>query len=225
MNYKQNPIRIAIADDHEIFRNGFKLLLENQPEMHLIGDVENGIELLKLCKTEFLDIVFVDIQMPKMNGIEFCKQLRLSKLKTKIIALSMFNDDDLIVAMLGAGACGYLLKNTNRYELLKAAVAVHEGRSYYCNSIEKKLTNLISNNRYHPHRKSSVINLSEREIEVLILICKQLSNKEIAIKLRISIRTVETYRERLNNKTYAKNSAGLVVYAVKNRLYDPHEFE
>jgi two-component system response regulator NreC len=225
MNYLQNPIRIAIADDHEIFRNGFKLLLKDQPEMQLLGDAENGIELLKLCKTEFLDIVFVDIQMPKMNGIEFCKQLRLSKLKTKIIALSMFNDDDLIVSMLGAGASGYLLKNTNRQELLRAAVAVHEGGSYYCNSIEKKLTYLISNNRYHPHRKNSAIDLTEREIEVLILICKQFSNKEIANKLRIGIRTVESYREILNNKTYAKNSAGLVVYAVKNRLYDPHEFE
>lgn len=223
MNYQKNPIKIAIADNHEIFRNGLKILLQNQPEILFIGDVENGIMLLNICETQFPDIVFVDITMPKMNGIEFCVQLKKLKLKTKVIALSLFNEEHLIIEMLSAGADGYLLKETNGIELLKAAIAVYEGKNYYCISTEKKLDKLIATNRYHPYRKNKLIHLSEREVEVLKLICQTFTNKEIANKLGISIRTVEGYREILNNKTEAKNAAGLVVYAIKNGIYNPNE--
>ncbi len=218
-------IKIVLADDHEIFRSGFKSMLENIPDLIWSGDAEDGIELLKLCETVKPDIAFVDIKMPRMNGIEFCVELKKRSLKTKVITLSMFNEDYLIIEMLAAGATGYLLKNTNESEILKAAIAVYEGRNYYCNNTEQKLTQLIANNQYHPHKKKKKIHLSEREVEVLKLICDQFSNKEIAIKLHISIRTVETYREILGNKTSSKNLAGLVIYAVKNGLYNPHQFE
>src|SRR6187455_2078520 len=115
------PIRIAIADDHEIFRNGFKLLLKNQNELELAGEAENGKELLEVIDSHQVDIAIIDIQMPVMDGIETCKIITRKHPTCKVIALSMFNDDNLIVDMLEAGAKGYLLKNTNKNELLLAA--------------------------------------------------------------------------------------------------------
>ncbi len=225
MKYTQNPIRIAIADDHAIFRNGFKLMVENQSELCWLGDVENGIELLTLCEAKIPDIVFVDIKMPKMDGIEFCYALKKTNLTTRIIALSMFNEDYLIRDILTAGASGYLLKNTSKQEVLKAIITVYKGRNYYCSSAEQKLIQLLSNNQFNPNIKIKSVHLSERELTVLLLICNQLNTKAIAAKLEISTRTVETYRDILITKTNSKNIVGLVIYAIKNGIYNPHQFE
>lgn len=216
MNSNHLPIRIVIADDHLIFREGFKLLLNNQPELELVGEADNGKSLLALIETTSPDIAFVDIKMPEMDGIEACKKIKANGITTKVIALSMFNDDYLIVEMLEAGALGYLLKNTDRHEILAAAKAVNMGDNFYCTSTSNKLVKLIATNRYHPHKPAKQLKLSIRETEVLTMLCNQLTNKEIAEKLNISSRTVETYRLSLLEKTNSKNAIGLVVYAIRN---------
>ncbi|MEI6265296.1 MAG: response regulator transcription factor [Sphingobacteriia bacterium] len=219
MNANQFPIKIVIADDHLIFREGFKLLLNNQPELTLVGEADNGKSLLTLIEKTAPDIAFVDIKMPEMDGIETCKKIKANGTTTKVIALSMFNDDYLVVEMLEAGAYGYLLKNTDRHEILAAAKAVNMGDNYYCNSTSNKLAKLIAAKRYNPHKPSKQLKLSIRETEVLTMLCDQLTNKEIAEKLNISSRTVETYRLSLLEKTDSKNVIGLVVYAIRNGYY------
>lgn len=160
MNSNYFPIKIVIADDHLIFREGFKLLLNNQPELELVGEADNGQSLLELIETTSPDIAFVDIKMPEMDGIEACKQIKANGITTKVIALSMFNDDYLIVEMLEAGALGYLLKNTDKQEVLAAAKAVNMGDNFYCASTSNKLAKLIAANRYQPHKPAKQLKLS-----------------------------------------------------------------
>jgi DNA-binding NarL/FixJ family response regulator len=215
------PVRIVIADDHQIFREGFKLLLKEQHELELVGEADNGQTLLKLVKEKAPDVAFVDIKMPLMDGVEACRAIKKDYPATKVIALSMFNDDYLILEMLEAGAWGYLLKNTNKEQVNYAAKAVYEGKSFYCSSTSVKLAKLIAAKRYHPYSRTKIIKLSGREIEVLQMICEQFINKEIADQLGISTRTVESYRETLLQKTDSKNAIGLVVYAIRNGIYKP----
>jgi len=218
MNYMYNPIRIVIADDHEIFRDGFKVLLKNQTELELVGEAENGKELLEVVDRELPDVVIVDIKMPIMDGVEACKQIKRKYPDMKIIALSMFNDDNLIVDMLEAGAKGYLLKNTNKPELLNAAKAVYEGSTYYCSATSDKLTKMIADSRFNPYKHKPVQKFTSRELDIIRLICEQNTNKEIAVKLRLSRRTVESHREKIQEKTNSRNTVGVVIYALKNKI-------
>ncbi len=214
-----SPIKIVIADDHEIFREGFKLLLKNQQEIELVGEAENGKELLEVAAKQQPDVLIIDIKMPVMDGIEACKSIKKKFPDMKVIALSMFNDDNLIVDMLEAGARGYLLKNTNKNELMQAAKAVYEGNTYYCSATSMKLAKLIAESKFNPNRNHPVKKFSIREMEVIKLICEQLTNKEIAKTLGLSIRTVESHREKIQEKTGAKNSIGVAIYAIKHNIY------
>jgi len=220
MNYGYTPIKIAIADDHAIFREGFKLLLKNQNELELVGEADDGRELLQIVDLHQPDVVIIDIKMPVMDGVETCKQLIKKYPDINVIALSMFNDDNLIIDMLEAGARGYLLKNTNRDELLLATKTVFEGNSYYCLATSAKLTKMIAESRYNPYRNQPAKKFTAREIDVIRLICEQQTNKEIAIKLGLSIRTVETHREKILEKTGAKNMIGVAVYAIKQGIFE-----
>lgn len=165
-------IKIAIADDHEIFREGFKLLLKNQQTLELVGEAENGRELLEVAGLQQPDIVITDIKMPVMDGIEACKNIKRKFPGMHVIALSMFNEDNLIVDMLEAGAKGYLLKNTNRNELMQAAKTVYEGSTYYCMATSNKLAKMIAESKFNPYRNQPVKRFTEREKEVIRLICE-----------------------------------------------------
>jgi len=215
-----SPIRIAIADDHEIFREGFKLLLKNQQELELVGEAENGKELLEVIARHQPDVVITDIKMPVMDGIEVCKSIKKKFPDMKVIALSMFNDDNLIVDMLEAGARGYLLKNTNKAELLQAVKAVYGGSTYYCMATSGKLAKMIAESKFNPYRNHPAQKFTNREIEVIKLICEQHTNKEIAKTLNLSIRTVESHREKIQEKADAKNSIGIAIYAIKHNLFE-----
>jgi DNA-binding NarL/FixJ family response regulator len=215
-------IKMVIADDHEIFRNGFKLLLKNQNIVELVGEAENGKQLIEVASKHRPDIIITDIKMPVMDGIEACKIIKHRNPSTGIIALSMFNDDDLIVDMLESGARGYLLKNTNKEELLQAVKSVYKGGTYYCNATSKKLTRLIDHSSYNPYRNKK-INLTTREKEIIVLICKQFCNKEIASALDLNIRTIESHREKIQEKIGSKNIAGIVLFAVKTKLFNLEE--
>jgi DNA-binding NarL/FixJ family response regulator len=212
------PIRVAIADDHEFFRDGFKGLFKKQQDLELVGEAGNGKELLELVTRLQTDVVITDIKMPEMDGIEVCKQIRKKFPRIKVIALSMFNDEDLIVDMLEAGATGYLLKNTNKNEVITATRAVYEGQTYYCNATSDQLAKMIADSKFNPYRNHPVPKFTARETEIINLICKQHSSKEIAGLLDLSIRTVESHRENIQEKTGAKNSIGIVIYAIKHHI-------
>lgn len=212
-------INIVIADDHSIFRDGFKVLLKEQEDVVLVGEAGDGRELMALVTKVQPDVVITDIKMPAMDGIQVCRHIKKEFPHIQVIALSMFNDDHLIVDMLEAGASGYLLKNTNKQELLQAVQAVYEGGNFYSSATSVKLTRLIGKSRFNPAKHRSAVKFTSRELEIIRLICDQYTTKEIASSLHLSIRTIESYRENLHQKTASRNSIGIVIYAIKQGLY------
>ena len=213
------PIRIVIADDHEIFRDGFKVMLRKQDEIEIVGEGENGRELLHLVEQHQPDVVITDIKMPLLDGVEARRHITRQWSHIGVIALSMFDEENLVVDMLEAGARGYLLKNTHKAEVLQAVKAVYKGETYYCNQTSNKLAQMIAKSQFNPYKNIKKPTFSEKEIEIIRLICQEMSNKEIASELGLSTRTIEGYREKILEKIDAKNIAGLVIYAIKNNLY------
>lgn len=213
-----HDIKIVMADDHEIFRDGFRLMLTKQPEIILLAEAENGRELVDITRQYQPDVVITDIKMPVMDGIEAARKITEEFPAIGIIGLSMFDEDDLIVDMLEAGAKGYLLKNAGKEQIKEAIKTVSEGDPYYCKTTSNKLTQMIAKSRFNPYKKAMKVEFSEREREIIALIAKEFSNKEIAEKLFLSIRTVEGHRLKILEKTGVKNTVGLVVYAIKNNL-------
>jgi DNA-binding NarL/FixJ family response regulator len=214
-----SPIKIVIADDHPIFRDGFKVLLREQTDIQLVGEANNGEELIHLVKKVHPDVVITDIKMPVMDGIDASKFLSKHIPDIKIIALSVFNDDYLVVDMLEAGAHGYLLKNTTKQELFEAIKTVASGDVYYCNDTSVKMARLIGLSKFNPYKNIKTPRFSNREMEIMRLICEQFSNKEIAENLHLSIRTIESYREQIFEKTSSRNMVGVAIYAIKHNIY------
>ncbi len=214
------PIQLVIADDHGIFREGFKLLLRDQQQIIITGEAGDGAALLEVVDRVQPDIVITDIKMPEMDGVQACKLIRDRHPFTKVIALSMFNDDHLIVDMLEAGASGYLLKNTNREELILACKSVYEGHNYYSEATSQKLARLVGNSHHIPSRGWPHPKFTRREKEVMKLIAEQLTNKEIADQLHLSVRTVESHRIKLQEKTGSRNGIGVIIYAIKHNLIE-----
>ncbi|HEX6332848.1 MAG TPA: response regulator transcription factor [Flavisolibacter sp.] len=214
-----SKIRVIIADDHEMLRKGFHVLLRKQTDIEIIGEAADGRELLQKVRELEPDVVITDIQMPVMDGIEATRQLVKEYPYIGVLALTMFNEDHLIVSMLEAGARGYLLKNTNQFELAEAIKAIHNGGTYFCMTTSEKLKQMISNSQYNPARHHSRPQFTEKEIQVMELICEEYQNKEIADKMHLSVRTVENYRERIFEKTGAKTIAGITIYAIKNGYF------
>lgn len=211
-------ISLVIADDHEIFRDGLALLLNKQENMTLVGQATNGRELVQLVAEKKPDMVLTDIKMPFLDGIAACRLMLQQDPNLKIIALSMFEEEDLIVEMLEAGAKGYLLKNADKREIQEAILTVSEGNIFYCKHTSTRLASLIVKSKFEPHKKRSAELFTEREREIIRLICRQHTAQEIGEQLFISKRTVEGYRTRILEKMDAKNTAGVVVFALKHNL-------
>lgn len=214
-----NLIKIIIADDHQMLRKGIEVLLLNQQGMQIVAQAENGADLVQKVVTHSPDVVITDIQMPVMNGIEATRQIMEMDPGIGVIGLSMFNEDHMIMEMMGAGARGYLLKNTNRDELVTAIHTVAGGGSYVCGITSGKLSRLIATSKEKAHRHQP--DFTEKEKEVIRLICHELSSKQIAATLGCATRTVESYRERIQEKIGARNMAGIVVFAIKHKIYEP----
>jgi DNA-binding NarL/FixJ family response regulator len=215
---KKNPIRIVLADDHEIFRDGFKVMLRKQDEVELVGEASNGEELLAQVEQLKPDVIVTDIQMPKMNGIEAAKKLTELYPYIGIIALSMFDEESHIVEMLEAGALGYLLKNAHKHEILDAIRTVNLNQTYYCSTTSGKLAKMIARSKFQPSMTKQP-EFNAKEIEIIRYICEERTNKEIADLLHLSVRTIEGYRDKIFEKVNAKNAAGVVVYAIRNNIY------
>lgn len=211
-------INIVMADDHEIFRDGFRLLFSRQTDIVLLAEAENGKELIELVRTHQPDIVITDIKMPILDGIETTKQIAAEFPGTGIIGLSMYDEDDLIVDMLEAGARGFLLKNAGKEQIKEAIKTVYEGDPYYCKTTSNRLTQMIAKSKFNPYKSNPAIEFTEREKEIIVLISKELSNKEIAETLFLSARTVEGHRQNIMDKMDVKNTVGLVIYAIKKGL-------
>lgn len=211
-------ISLVIADDHEIFRDGLALLINKQENMSLVGQASNGRELVQLVADKKPDIVLTDIKMPYLDGIAACRLLLQQDPGLKIIALSMFEEEDLIVEMLEAGAKGYLLKNADKKEIQEAILTVSEGNIFYCKHTSNRLASLIVKSKFDPQKKKSGDLFTERERQIIQLICLQHTAQEIGEQLFLSKRTVEGYRTRILEKMDVKNTAGVVVFALKHNL-------
>jgi two-component system, NarL family, response regulator NreC len=213
-----SSIRLVIADDHEIFRDGLALMLSKQQDIQLVGQAGNGRELASLVKELQPDVVMTDVKMPVMDGIEATRFLLTQNPDLNIIALSMFDEENLIVDMLEAGAKGYLLKNADKQEILDAIHSVYEGKPYYCHHTTSRLASMISKSKFNPYKRKDPLLFTDREKEIIRLICQQLTAQEIADKVFLSKRTVEGHRTRILEKMNVKNTAGVVIFALKHRL-------
>jgi len=214
-----SPIRVIVADDHEIFRDGFRALLKKQQDIELVAEAENGKELLELTQKFKPDVVITDIKMPKSDGIQATRILEEKYPHIGVIALSMFDEENLIVEMLEAGAKGYLLKNAAKDEIIEAIKTVFHNGTYYCHHTSSRLAQMIASSKFNPYRKSKTPNFNEKEIEIIQKICEGLSSRNIADTLHLSIRTIEGYREKIQEKMKVHNTAGIVVYAIKKGIY------
>lgn len=207
---------VILVDDHKLFREGLKLLLENLTYIKKVDEAGNGKEFLKLVEKYHPDIVFMDIEMPEMDGITATQQALKLFPDLNIIALSMYGDENYYSQMINAGAKGFILKNSGIQDVEAAIQTVISGNNYFSQEILNRLINGIGGKS----KTNQSNELSEREEEVLYHICKGLSNQEIANILYLSKRTVDKHRENILSKTNAKNTAGLVMFAVKNGIVE-----
>ena len=206
-----------IADDHRVFREGIVSILENTGEIRVIAQAQDGKEVMEKLRKARPELILMDISMGEAGGIETTRLVREQYPEIKVLVLSMHSESSYIVRMLEAGASGYLLKDAGSAELINAIKAVAEGHTYFSSQVSATLVDQLVKGKKPPERKAGVP-LTRREIEVLRLIAEEYSNPEIADKLFISIRTVDTHRRNLLEKLGVKNTAGLVKYAIKHGL-------
>ena len=211
-----DKIRIIITDDHQLFRNGLKILLNSFPDFEVAGEASNGEEFLKLLKSVKADIALMDINMPEMDGIEATRKGIKMSPEINIIALSMYGEEEYYYKMVDAGAKGFLLKDSDISEVRDAILTVAKGGSYFSQEL---LYHVIQKIKHREHEAKSA-NLSKREKEILLKICEGLSNQEIAEILFISKRTVDKHRANLLGKTNSKNTASLILFAIRNKLIE-----
>jgi DNA-binding NarL/FixJ family response regulator len=212
----EQKLNIIIVDDHEFFRSGLKMVINRLKYARVIGEAANGKEFLNLLSEKEPDIVLIDIQMPVMNGIEATRLAMEEFPDLKIVALTMFDDEEYVQSMIDAGARGFLLKNITREVLDQALQAIQSGNNYY----SPELWGFFTRKVVSEPRNDEDVQLTRREKEILQLICDGLSNKEIADRLFISERTVIGHKSNLLSKTNTKSSVGLLSYAIKNRLVE-----
>ena len=211
-------IKVVLVDDHRLFRDGIKSLISNN-EIGVIGEFDNGIDLLSSINELNPDIVITDISMPEMSGIELCRKLSKSYPMLPIIILSMHNNEDFICNSIKAGAKAYLPKDIRRDELMEAIKTVSKGQTYFSKDVNQIMMNsFISKVREEDIVKEGEKPLTKREVEIIKLVCDGLINKEIADKLSISIRTVDAHKSNIMHKLHLKSNVEMVKYAIKNKI-------
>lgn len=212
-------IQLILADDHELIRSGVRLLLQAEPDIEVIGEVENGRELLNEVAKNAPDIVLMDIEMPQMNGLKAAEEMVRRFPEVKIILLTMYTDGQYLERCLEIGCQGYLSKQSDTGEIVGAIRQVQAGEIYFGSGVSKKfLQRSVNRSGLNPNLGRT--KLSRRETEVLRHIAEGRSSKEIAEVLFISVRTVETHRSNILHKLELQNTAQLVRYAIKNKLID-----
>ena len=208
--------KIIIVDDHSLFREGIKLLIENEGLGEVIAEAENGAIFLDILQTVVPDLVIMDIEMPVMNGLEATQKALKIYPDLKILVLTMLNQKANYFDMVNAGALGFVLKTSGKQEFEKAINSIMLGESYFSNELLRKIINSFG--RSANIKPSLKDNLTDREIEVLQQICLGLSTEEIAEKLFISPKTVKSHKSKLLEKTACKNTPLLILFAIKNKI-------
>ena len=212
-------IEILIADDHAMFADGLESILEGQEEITVKSKCHDGNGVIDYMADSKVDIILLDVNLPGMNGIEVCKEISTKYPDTKVIDISMFNEESIVTEILNNGAKGYILKNTGREELILAIKKVVAGESYFSKEVTETIMKSLMNQRKNSVKSNSILpKISRREKEVLKLIVEEFTTQEIADKLFISLKTVESHRSSLLAKLSARNTAGLVRIAMENNL-------
>lgn len=204
-------IDILIADDHKIIVDGLKSLLVREDDIRVVAEVNNGKKAVQAVQEQHIDVVVIDIAMPVLNGLEATKLIKEHNENIKIIVLTMYEDEQYFNKIIELGASGYILKNTGHDELVKAIHTVYAGNNYFSNEVAAKQIMKKYDTKINALDEAQ---LTKREIEVLKLISEEYKNHEIAEKLFVSTRTVDTHRRNLLQKLNVKNTAGLVKYAI-----------
>lgn len=210
-------IKYLVADDHKIFREGLKLALSDDPGIRCVGEAGNGKEVLDLLHRLKPDVILLDIKMPEMDGIETVKRIRETDQDVKLVMITMYEDEHFIIHLMEAGANGYLIKNAEPEEI-KAAIHTAQHTGHYFNDYVSNV--LLRKVIKKDERRKPEIRLSDRELQVLTLICQERTASEIGKEIFLSARTVEGIKSALIEKLGVRNTAGLVVYALKNGVIE-----
>lgn len=206
-------IKILIADDHPIIRKGLSQIIKDEPDMEVIAEVSDGFEALEKLRNHKFDIAILDISMPKKTGVEILEQLKLEKIKTRILILSVYSEEQYALRVIRTGAKGYLTKESAPDELVKAIRKIIDGETYISSIIaEKVLSDLIVDN------KKIHESLSNREYSVMLMLAKGMTLKEMSYQLNINVKTISTYRKRIMDKMKMNSNAQLVLYCQENKL-------
>jgi len=206
-------VRILIADDHQMLIDGIRVLLEGVEAFKVVGQATNGFEVLDFIEKEPVDLIIMDINMKDMDGVAATREVKKKYPDIKILMLSMFGSKDYIEKVLRAGADGYILKNKGKEELQAAIETVMDGRSYFSPEVTERIMDGLQRKKTL-ETDPMLVELTEREKDVLKLLVQEMTSNEIAEKLCISFHTVETHRKNLISKLPVKNTVGLVKYAI-----------
>lgn len=218
------PIKVAIADDHVLFRAGVKTTLSMHKDIKMIAEADNGMQLLSILKHIKPDVILLDIQMPIMDGIATLPEIKQLYPDVKVIMLTMHNDHSMISKLMELGANSYLTKNSDSEIIYQAVKTVHEQEYYFNQLTNKALIDGLRTKRQAEASLPADVKLTDKEVSILRMICEEKSTKEIADLVDLSPRTVEAIRDKLKVKTGAKSLAGLVMYAVKSGIIENRPF-
>ncbi|MDR3694607.1 response regulator transcription factor [Mucilaginibacter sp.] len=211
MTKETSPKRIFIVDDHQMVIDGINLMLDGRPEFIVAGETTQPIEAIELLKATAVDILITDVGMPGMSGVELSRIVKSRFPEIKILALSMFGESQVIAEMIDAGISGYILKNSGKKELIEALTKIAEGQNYFGQEITLQLMKSFKRNQEE-------LKLTDREIEIIRMIEKDMTTKDIAETLFISERTVETHRKNILHKTNTQTVVGLLKYAYERKI-------
>lgn len=212
-------IKLLIADDHKVVLDGLVALLQEEPAFSIGATAYNGRQVLDLIRRDSYDICLLDINMPELDGIETARLIKEERPQVKIIILTTYGEREIITRLLQIGVAGYLLKNSTRQELVSAIKKVAGNGYYFSDEVQASILNdYVLTDRAVKEEGGDKVTLTQRETEILELLSKEFTNEEIAVRLNISYRTVETHRKNMMHKTGASNLAGLVRYAYTKGL-------
>lgn len=215
---KKTKLKIILVDDHEMFRNGIKSLIEQENIGEIVGEAKNGEEFLQVLNRITPDIVLMDIDMPKLNGIEASEMALSKNSNLNILILSMYDDYSHYSRLIVAGVKGFISKSCGKSELERGILDVANGESYFSSDLLRNLVVELNKPKEYHNGEGNIVTFTNREEEILKLICQGYNSNEIAEKIFLSNKTVDNYRSKLLEKTGAKNSVGLVIYAIKNKI-------
>ncbi len=219
MNQKIDSLKVLLVDDHALFRQGMRALLENIQGIDIVGEAANGREAVSLVRSLAPNLVLMDISMPELNGLEATSQIISENKKVRVVLLSMNATEEFVVQAFKAGASGYLLKNSRLEELEDAITNVAQGRTYVSPAISSHLAAFIR----EPAKEGPLEGLTSRQREILQLLAEGYTNSQIAVKLHISVKTVETHRSRMMERLGIHDVPGLVRFAIRMGLITPED--